>query len=133
MRIFALIPIAMALTLGGAAAAESPRLDEGASGAPRDKGAFLARFEARFKRLDRNGDGAIGKDEWTAARKGGKAERADRVFALIDRDGDGKLTPPEWRAAGERVYERRLARRNDRATETSPPPAAGESKPNPAP
>jgi Ca2+-binding EF-hand superfamily protein len=53
-----------------------------------------ARFEERFKRLDRDGDGAVSKAE---AEQG--APHLARNFAAIDANQDGKLTPAEVRTA----------------------------------
>ena len=46
-----------------------------------------------IKTWDKNGDGAVSKDEWIAA--GRPAER----FDLVDANQDGKITAPEMEAA----------------------------------
>lgn len=76
MRKFILAATAVALLAGaGAASAQMP--------APADL----------IKNWDKNGDGAVDKDEWTAA--GRPAER----FDMIDANKDGKVTAAELEAA----------------------------------
>ena len=76
MRKFILAATAVALLAGaGAASAQMP--------APADL----------IKNWDKNGDGAVDKDEWTAA--GRPAER----FDMIDANQDGKVTAAELEAA----------------------------------
>jgi Ca2+-binding EF-hand superfamily protein len=50
-----------------------------------------------FGKVDKNGDGKIGKDEFP-----GKPER----FAALDKNGDGFLTKEELQAAGDKIRER---------------------------
>ena len=52
-----------------------------------------------FKKLDKDGDGAVSKDEFLASAKDDahKAKMETR-FAKLDKDGDGKLTPTEMNA-----------------------------------
>lgn len=76
MRKIILAASALAILAGaGAASAQMP--------APADL----------VKNWDKNGDGAVSKDEWTAA--GRPAER----FDLIDANKDGKVTAAELEAA----------------------------------
>ena len=84
MRLLTLVSgAALALAIGGAALAQPPA---GGGGGPRDPA-------AAFKAMDKNGDGAISKDEWTAA--GRPAER----FDMVDTNKDGKITAEEMAAA----------------------------------
>lgn len=64
---------------------------------------FLAQSRAHFADLDANHDGAITKDELTAAMAkqfGGTppAEIVDKIFAALDTNGDGKATIAEIEA-----------------------------------
>lgn len=64
-----------------------------AAGGPQGKAAGNQPFgdpEARFKMMDKNGDGSIAREEWL-----GVAENFDRM----DRDGDGKISAEEQKAA----------------------------------
>lgn len=70
-----LATVAATLAVAGAASAQMP--------APADM----------IKNWDKNGDGAVTKDEWAAA--GRPAER----FDIVDADKDGKITAPELEAA----------------------------------
>lgn len=54
---------------------------------------------AAFKRFDANSDGAITKDEWTAA--GRPAER----FDMVDADHDGKVTQAELTTAIQKMMQ----------------------------
>ena len=62
------------LALGGTAAAQ------GAQQPPRKA---LKRFDAQFKKLDANKDGAISRDEW---------KRRPQAFDRLDADHSGSLT-----------------------------------------
>ena len=54
--------------------------------------------EARFKRLDKDGDGKLTLEEFKGNRTGEKAEQAEKQFKRIDKDGDSKLTLDEYKA-----------------------------------
>ena len=59
--------------------------------------------EAMFKSLDKDSDGSISKDEWSAAPFAKKdADRAAKGFAAKDKDSDGKLSKEEFMAPGRR-------------------------------
>ncbi len=61
------------------------------------------RIQTRIQRIDRNGDGAVSRDEWPGA-----AKRFDR----LDANHDGVLTKDELtRGAAKRLKARRDARR----------------------
>lgn len=78
-------------TLGGDAA---PQAWERCQQEPACRDGTRARFDARFKRLDADGDGGVSKAE---AEKG--APHLAEHFAEIDANQDGKLTPDEMRSA----------------------------------
>jgi len=67
----------------------------GAGGPPRGP-RTPEQVEARFKSMDKNGDGSISKDEWTAA------GRREQGFARFDTNGDGKITLDEMKAVAAR-------------------------------
>jgi hypothetical protein len=54
-------------------------------------------FEERFKRLDRNNDGTISRDEWT---------RKPEAFDRLDANHDGVLTQDELKAAAAKRRQR---------------------------
>jgi Ca2+-binding EF-hand superfamily protein len=53
--------------------------------------------EAIFKKMDKNSDGKVTKEEFSAVAK--DAAKADKAFAKLDKDGDGSLTLEEFKAA----------------------------------
>ena len=54
--------------------------------------------EKVFKRLDKDGDGALTLEEFKGKREGEAAEKAEKAFKAKDKDGDGKLTLEEFKA-----------------------------------
>lgn len=86
---FALIAVVVASFLAQGIAAQEER--------PHRRGGDRAKGEGRrqrggfLKRLDANGDGVIGRDEFRGP---------DELFAKLDQDGDGKLTEEEARHFG---------------------------------
>jgi Ca2+-binding EF-hand superfamily protein len=67
---------------------------------PISRADFLAQSRAHFADLDTNHDGALTKDELSAAlakQFGGTppAEIVDKIFAALDTNGDGKATTAE--------------------------------------
>ncbi len=52
--------------------------------------------EAIFKKLDKNSDGKVSKEEFSAVVK--DAAKADKAFAKKDKNGDGFLTLEEFKA-----------------------------------
>jgi Ca2+-binding EF-hand superfamily protein len=52
--------------------------------------------EAAFKKLDKNSDGKVSKEEFTAGAK--DAAKAEKAFAKLDKDNDGSLTLEEFKA-----------------------------------
>ncbi|QDU64278.1 EF hand [Planctomycetes bacterium Pan216] len=55
--------------------------------------------EARFQKMDKNGDGKVSLDEFVGKRTGEKKEKAEKAFAKRDKDGDGNLTKDEFMPA----------------------------------
>lgn len=55
--------------------------------------------QRRFEKMDADGDGAIGPDEF--------GSRADKMFDKIDADGDGVITEQERSAAKDKMREHR--------------------------
>jgi hypothetical protein len=55
---------------------------------------------ARFRRLDKNGDGFLTREEFMSSRFAQRdPEKAAKRFARMDRNGDGKVTLQEFMAA----------------------------------
>ena len=52
--------------------------------------------EAAFKKLDKNSDGKVSKEEFAAGAK--DAAKADKAFAKKDKNGDGSLSLEEFKA-----------------------------------
>lgn len=78
-KVFFALAAAATLAAGGAAQAQMPAAAD------------------LIKSWDKNGDGAVSKDEWVAA--GRKAER----FDLVDANHDGKISVEELQAAMDRM------------------------------
>ena len=59
---------------------------------------------ANFKKLDKDGDGSITKEEFLASAKDdAQKAKMETRFGKLDKDGDGKVTPAEMnsgKAAG---------------------------------
>lgn len=53
--------------------------------------------EAAFKKLDKNGDGKVSKEEFTAKAK--DAAKAEKAFAKLDKNGDGSLSLEEFKGS----------------------------------
>jgi hypothetical protein len=89
----------------------------------RDRGADrrTRKAERKFSRLDRNGDGALTRDEYSPGRRRASAASADAAqetqrprrdrFARLDRDGDGAISREEYLRRSERRMSRRAERR----------------------
>lgn len=91
------------------------RLDRDGDGAiSRDEARSLG--DARFRRWDRDGDGAVTEAEMIAAAEERVARRVGKVFARMDRNGDGRLERAELDAAGEARFERMDADGDGRVT-----------------
>ncbi|MEZ5386082.1 MAG: EF-hand domain-containing protein [Prosthecobacter sp.] len=60
-------------------------------------------MEAVFKKLDKDGNGSISKDEFLASPQGKKdATKAGEVFGKKDKNGDGSLSKEEFTAQGKK-------------------------------
>ena len=60
-------------------------------------------MEAMFKKLDKDGNGSVSKDEFLASPQGKKdATKAGEVFGKKDKDGDGSLSMKEFAAQGKK-------------------------------
>lgn len=92
---------ALALLAAGVALAQS---GEGRLGRDADvtRAQLVAELDARFAKLDANGDGNISAAEQKAAREARFAER----FKRMDLDGNGSITLAEMQAAHERRGDR---------------------------
>lgn len=53
---------------------------------------------ARFKKMDKDGDGKLSLEEFIGKREGEKKEAAEKVFNRKDKDSDGSLTVEEFSA-----------------------------------
>jgi hypothetical protein len=87
-----LVPALILLAAPAIAFAQPPAGGGGGGGAPRAP-QTPEQIEASFKQMDTNKDGAISKEEWTAA------GRREQGFARFDTNSDGKITLEEMKAA----------------------------------
>ncbi len=80
-----------------------------------DRAEWKAGQEARFKRLDANGDGKLSQDELFARTPAAgnsvlpsdrQAQRQSAYFQRLDADKDGAVTPAEFTAAAARNFAR---------------------------
>lgn len=55
--------------------------------------------EERFKRLDKDSDGAISETEYLGKMEGDAATKAKERFKKLDKNSDGKLSLEEYSAA----------------------------------
>jgi Ca2+-binding EF-hand superfamily protein len=69
--------------------------------------------EEVFKKLDKNGDGKVSKDEFQAHPGIKNKEAAAKAFKSADTDGDGLLTLDEFRDWAERMTERRREKNSE--------------------
>lgn len=81
-----------------AAAQAFKRLDRDGDGAVTFE-EFVAASDARLAGMDRNGDSNIGRDEFMGFHAAAEERRVDRVFAAIDTKKSGRLTAAEIAAA----------------------------------
>ncbi|NNC59144.1 MAG: hypothetical protein HKO05_04030 [Erythrobacter sp.] len=105
MKKIALILATGSLLAGGAVLAQ-PTGDRAERG-PMTREAVVERTDARFAKMDANGDGVLN----TADREARLAER----FARMDADSNGAITQAEFMAAAEARGEMRKERREARA------------------
>ena len=52
-----------------------------------------------FKKLDKNGDGKLSKEEFLGKREGEAKTKGEAAFAAKDKDKDGNLSLDEFKAA----------------------------------
>ena len=58
---------------------------------------------AQFKKLDKDGDGKLTKEEFVGKREGDKAAAAEKVFGRLDKDGNGTVCATEFSARGKKA------------------------------
>ncbi|MFO1084513.1 MAG: hypothetical protein U1E21_08125 [Reyranellaceae bacterium] len=120
---------------GGRAPSGLMRYDTNKDGAV-DRAEWKAGQEARFRRLDANGDGKLTKEELFARTPGAngvlpndrQAQRQSTYFLLLDADKDGVVTPAEFMAQADRNFARCDAN-NDGRIDTAECRAALQRKP----
>lgn len=69
--------------------------------------------EEVFKKLDKDGDGKVTRDEFQAHPGIKNKEAAAKAFKAADADADGSLTLDEFRDWAERMTERRREKKSD--------------------
>jgi Ca2+-binding EF-hand superfamily protein len=74
------------------------RLDRNNSGAV-TFAEFVRASDERLARMDKNGDGAIGRDEFMAYHEAEARRRVDRIFAALDRKGTGRIAAADLKGA----------------------------------
>jgi EF-hand domain pair/EF hand len=68
-----------------------------------DRAEWAAGQEARFKQLDKNGDGKLSSSELAP---GGANDRSDAAFKRLDTDKDGSVSQAEFMAQADRNFAR---------------------------
>ena len=58
---------------------------------------FVRASDQRLARMDKNGDGAIGRDEFMAYHEAEARRRVDRIFAALDTKGTGRIAAADLR------------------------------------
>ena len=53
---------------------------------------------ARFKKIDKDGNGKVSLEEFVGKKEGDKKTAAEKAFGKKDKDGDGSLTLEEFSA-----------------------------------
>ena len=95
------------LALGTTAFAQSG----GERNAPTTRSEVIAKVDARFAKMDANGDGVVNEAD--------RAARQAQRFAKLDTNNDGELTPEELRAGREMRHDQMRERRADRPAPTA--------------
>lgn len=80
--------LALAATLNAAEGDKKP-----------EAGKKKANPEEVFKKLDKDGDGSVSKDEFMAGPGKKDAAKGEKMFGAKDKDKDGKLSKEEFTAA----------------------------------
>ncbi len=86
----ATVPAADLRAAEPAAAQAWKQLDRGAKGYLTFED-FVHASDQRLARMDKNGDGAIGRDEFMAYHEAEARRRVDRIFAALDAKGTGRI------------------------------------------
>lgn len=68
-----------------------------------DKPKAKADPEAMFKRLDKNSDSKLSKEEFLGKREGEAKTKGETQFTAKDKDKDGSLTLEEFKAGGKKA------------------------------
>jgi Ca2+-binding EF-hand superfamily protein len=93
----------LACTLSGFAP-PATAADGAASGVTRAQ--FETRQQKRFFRADKDADSLVSRDEFTAARTSGNAERLGKRFSRMDGNKDGSVDAKELSVSLERRFKR---------------------------
>ena len=59
--------------------------------------------EEAFKKMDKNGDGKVSKEEFIGKKDGEAKTKAEAAFTAKDKDKDGSLTLEEFKAGGKKA------------------------------
>ena len=73
-----------------------------------EKNNFI-KMRNRFKKIDKNGDGLLSKDEMIEAHR----DRIDKLFLNFDKDSDNKLSKKELRSIRKEIKKRIYKFRNE--------------------
>ena len=73
-----------------------------------EKNNFI-KMRKRFKKIDKNGDGLLSKDEMIEAHR----DRIDKLFLNFDKDSDNKLSKKELRSIRKEIKKRIYKHRNE--------------------
>lgn len=122
--------LAAMLIASGVAVAAPGGMGRGPMGGDANKDGILTRaelttqLEARFAKMDVDGDGQITQKDRDARQKA----RADKHFKQLDADGNGQISRAEFDAAQTRRAEAREQFREKRAEKRAEAQAAGEGQ-----
>lgn len=112
MKKFLVPAIGMLALAGGIAVAAPQGAKAGADrGGDLTRAQVIAQVDARFARMDANGDGRITKEDRAATR----AKFQEARFTRMDSNGDGSIARAEWDASNAKQAEARKDRFEKRA------------------